>query len=603
MASQQQLQLQLPPDCDDTPKNEHGSQHSSQLETNAQPGSVGAEQPPTALGTAVDGSFQAREDSAAPEALEDDDAGDADGADDASDPDHQELASQPPRGTASTLSPGSPRLRRTLGGSGTGVYARDATGVAAKSEFNGKISVGEDYQCTIPADNTADKAEEVTRVGEIRWCPVQAGASVVSLSATNSLGQLDDGGGGTCNGSDDRQQPSETACGVASFLEAARVAQPSLLADELMSALHDHQYDIARALDTLQSPLRAHVCSQQAGEGDPPMAVTTAPQHVLDVQSLDSWSEDDKAAFTDAVCKYGKDFNKIYRRVLPSRTVPQLILYYYLRWKGTPQFFEWQEQSFNQTNEDECAAPHCPWGSTDSDAAAAGGGGGGLLCCDGCPHAFHFSCCQPKPLSALNLAGKNWYCAKCTASRRRWGRELIPCSDNPARHDCSPCGGRGDVRLINDTRMLLPAPVMQYKSLSCNPRCKHCMNLLTGSSARVGVLGGDSASNHGRRRSGRQAAVAEVNVFRGAGLNVREAVDASNDGTESESDYPSGVVVGHSDRFSHEPRRPRIRGRFDETQTDDGRSSDSAEDKDGDETRSDRDGRRKRKRSRQSGEN
>jgi hypothetical protein len=436
-------------------------------------------------------------------------------------------------------------------------------------------------------------------VGKTRWCPVQAEA------CASTTGAVDGGGGGGDTSSADHQEPSKAGCDVATFLEAAKKLQPSVLVDELLSALHEHQYNTARALDTLQGRSHVRPCSEHGEEGSP-TSVATAPQHVLDVQSIDSWSADDKVEFTDAVSKYGKDFSKINRRI-PSRTVPQLILYYYLRWKGTPQFFEWQEQSFNQTNDDECAAPHCPWGSTDPDGdGGSGGGAGGLLCCDGCPKAFHFSCCQPKPLSVLNLVGRKWYCARCTASRRRWGRELIPCSDNPARHDCSPCGGRGDVRLLNDTKMLLPAPVMQYKSLSCNPRCKHCISLLSGS-GRVGVTGGgDSGSNNGRRRSGRQAAVADINVFRGAGLNVREPVvdrcaAAISDGTESESDNATSVAVRPSDSSSDELR---TRGRSDEMQTDDGRSSDSTDDKDKDEEEeNDRDGRRKRQRLQQSGEN
>lgn len=529
-------------------------------------------------------------------------AGDADDADDAVDLEESVLPSRLPRGGAA-LSPGSPRLLRTLSGSSscTTGYTRDAADVVAKGDFNGKISVGEDYQCLIPTDHAVDREEEVTRAGTTRWCPIQAGTFVKSSQTYNGGAVVDDGhdDGASSTASAERQQLTETGCDVASFLKAAKEVQPSRLIDELMSTLHDHQYDSARALDTLQARVHAQSCSQHKTEERAPTAKATVPQHVLDVESLDNWTEHDKEEFTDAVLKYGKDFSKIHHRVLPSRTVPQLILHYYLRWKGTPQFFEWQEQSLNRTNEDECAAPHCPWASADSDGGSGGrGGGGGLLCCDGCPQAFHFSCCEPKPLSVLNLVGKKWYCTKCTATRRRWGRQLIPCSDDPARHDCSPCGGRGEVRLLNDTKMMPPAPVMQYKSLSCNPRCKHCIQLLAGTSGGINVgSGGNGGNSSGRRRSGRQAAVTDVNVFRGAGLNVREPITgvASSDGTESDSDNVGGAGL-HSDSSSDE-LQPRARGRHDETQTDEYRSSDSADDED--EARRARHGRRKRKRTRQ----
>ena len=131
--------------------------------------------------------------------------------------------------------------------------------------------------------------------------------------------------------------------------------------------------------------------------------------------------------------------------------------------------------------------------------------------------------------------------------------------------------------------------------------------MLAGSSGRVGasVAGGDGANAYGRRRSGRQAAVAEVNVFRGAGLNVREPVigidtTATSDGSDSESDNLRGGGV-HSDSFSDEPRS-RTRGRSNETQSDDGRLSDSADENDEDESGSAGRGRRKKPRL-QRGEN
>jgi hypothetical protein len=437
--------------------------------------------------------------------------------------------------------------------------------VVAKGEFNGKITVSDDHQCVIPAEHFADEEEEMSRVGTTRWCPVQASAAVTSRIARSAVRSGGGGGGGDGGTAEQQHGAQGPECDVSSFLAAAQKVQPSLLVDELMATLHCHQYDTARALDALtqevQASARARSTTQQreslAGGASASVSAagtTTAPQHVnvVDVESLslDSWADGEKTVFTDAVFKYGKDFSKIQRRVLPSRTVPQLILYYYLRWKGTPQFFQWQEQSFNQTNEDECAAPSCPWGG---NGGGGGGGGGGLLCCDGCPQAFHFSCCEPKPLSVLSLTGRQWYCPKCTASRRRWGRDLVPCSDDPARHDCppGPRGASGQIRLLNDTKMMPPAPVMQYKSLSCNPRCKHCTHLLAGGSCgKTGSGGGGGsvaivADGGGRRRSGRQAAVADVNVFRGAGLHVHiKAVNLSEQPTASSASGSGSASAG-----------------------------------------------------------
>ena len=381
------------------------------------------------------------------------------------------------------LSPGSPRLRRTLSAGTTGGNGVVVAGGGGGTEFNGKITVGDDYQCVIPTKHAPDKEDEMTRIGTLRWCPVQAAtATAATARETPEEGEGQEGAQGV--------KRCDTVVG---FIAAAKLVHPKMHVDELLASLHSHGYNAAHALDTLQGS-----DYRQAG------ACGGSAQHVLDIESLDKWEDDDKAEFTAAVFKHGKDFTKIHRR-LPSRSVPQLILYYYLRWKGTRTFFEWEEKTCRQGDR--------PNAEVTQDECAACNTGGGLLCCEGCPQAFHFACCNP-PVSVLSLTGKAWYCPKCTISRIRWGQQVAPCSDN-SRIDEAPSGPRGRIRLMNDTKMMPPAAVMQYKSVSCNPRCKHCTHLLADS-----LAGAGSNADGGRRRSGRQAAVADINVFRGAGLNV-----------------------------------------------------------------------------------
>ena len=375
-------------------------------------------------------------------------------------------------------------LSSTAGGAAAGAAASCSKGKRhqQRGEFKGaKITVGADFQCVIPVDHAEkNAAEEEPRGGTVCWCPAQV---------------------------------DRTSCDVGGFLAAAKLAQPSLHTDVLLGTLHSHGYSAANALRSLQRP------DFLAG----------LPQPVLDTQSLDGWAADEKREFTAAVFAHGKDFAKLHRR-LSSKTVPQLILYYYLRWKGTSDFFKWREQAD---------------GSQD-DVCAVCEEGGGLLCCAGCPQSFHFACCTPR-LSVLSLTGGNWYCSKCTAAHRRWSYE--PPSNARGRHDFSQ---RAQFRLMHDVKMM---PVQGYKSLSCNPRCKHCA---------VATSGGAR-----ERRSGRHAAVAGLNVFRGAGLHVCQSnlasqraskATAEGDGTgASEADVDKKGAKRRRQESSPPPSRAKPR--------------------------------------------
>ncbi|KKY20880.1 putative phd finger domain protein [Phaeomoniella chlamydospora] len=60
---------------------------------------------------------------------------------------------------------------------------------------------------------------------------------------------------------------------------------------------------------------------------------------------------------------------------------------------------------------------------TDNDEeCSACGGTGELICCDGCPHAFHFSCVDP-PLKAIPEG--QWYCSRCNAERNQGGQSHL----------------------------------------------------------------------------------------------------------------------------------------------------------------------------------
>ena len=360
-------------------------------------------------------------------------------------------------------------LFRTLSSTAAGAAASCSKGKRhqQRGEFKGaKITVGAEFQCVIPVDHAENTAaEEEPRGGTVCWCPAQV---------------------------------DRTSCDV--FLAAAKLAQPSLHTDVLLGTLHSHGYSAANALRSLQRP----------------DFLPGLPQPVLDTQSLDGWAADEKREFTAAVFAHGKDFAKLHRR-LSSKTVPQLILYYYLRWKGTSDFFKWREQAD---------------GSQD-DVCAVCEEGGGLLCCAGCPQSFHFACCTPR-LSVLSLTGGNWYCSKCTAAHRRWSYE--PPSNARGRHDFSQ---RAQFRLMHDVKMM---PVQGYKSLSCNPRCKHCA---------VATSGGAR-----ERRSGRHAAVAGLNVFRGTGLHVCQSNLASQRASKATAE---GDGTGASEAEVHKKGAKRRR--------------------------------------------
>lgn len=55
----------------------------------------------------------------------------------------------------------------------------------------------------------------------------------------------------------------------------------------------------------------------------------------------------------------------------------------------------------------------------NEDSCAACAGNGELVCCDGCPKAFHYRCCDP-PIEVDNLPDEYW-CNSC-----RWQRNLPP---------------------------------------------------------------------------------------------------------------------------------------------------------------------------------
>ena len=264
------------------------------------------------------------------------DGSDSDGGGPAAD------SSKPP-GVSPSL--GSVRGRRGFALDGPRGFTLDGS----KHDYGGTIKVGPEHQCVIPAGGGGGSAAgaagpgggELSRIGSPQW------------ESPQGLQRINDSA-------------------VQEYVAAALKLQSCLRADDALILLRTMEYDAGRALELLQS-----------GGG--------ASKSVADRASLDSWSEEEKAAFTTAISKIGKDFIKMHRTVLPGKTLEQLVLYYFSRWKGTQAYLDFQVGSFS-SNDENCFA--CDQG-------------GGLIACNGCPKSYHFSCCSP-PLSALNLTKPDW---------------------------------------------------------------------------------------------------------------------------------------------------------------------------------------------------
>jgi len=133
---------------------------------------------------------------------------------------------------------------------------------------------------------------------------------------------------------------------------------------------------------------------------------------------LQSWTDQDRAAFKGAIYDCGKNFVSLLGR-MPTKTRAQLVLYYYCEWKRDRHYPRWK-QDFLGRNEDSCEM--C-------------GQGGNLLCCDGCPRAYHLGCCRPA-LDVNMVPNGDWYCHKCRIagdSTPLWSRALYSPRKTAAR--------------------------------------------------------------------------------------------------------------------------------------------------------------------------
>jgi hypothetical protein len=133
----------------------------------------------------------------------------------------------------------------------------------AGEKFNGKIRVGPDHQCDVPAaaalpapkPDCSVPADELARVGARRW---DCGAAEVAAL---------------------------TQEGVDAYMKTALDYVAGLRVDDALDVLCAAGFNTGAALARLRDP-----------------AAVRAP-HVLDVASLDGWSNAERAKFTRAISK------------------------------------------------------------------------------------------------------------------------------------------------------------------------------------------------------------------------------------------------------------------------------------------------------------
>ena len=101
-----------------------------------------------------------------------------------------------------------------------------------------------------------------------------------------------------------------------------------------------------------------------------------------------------------------------------------------VKWKGTENHKKWKQQ-WSKYNNEFCSVCEL--------------GGDMLLCCDGCPAAYHFACCDP-PLNPDDLPEGDWFCHNCVR-RRNWKDQTG--SSRPPRkfNTCGQCNKRQAVAI------------------------------------------------------------------------------------------------------------------------------------------------------------
>jgi hypothetical protein len=213
------------------------------------------------------------------------------------------------------------------------------------------IKVGPNFQAAVPAGYAEETptTEPDARVGQLSFCP-----------------------------------ESITMDDIQMYLEgAASTRHPTIFpGDSAMVHLHTHGYNIGEALRKLAEPNGAKL---------------------PDTASLDGWSDDEVRRFEEGVVRFGKNFGKIFQFMGKTRPIANLVLFYYVRWKKSPNYKVWQSR----------------WKDFNSDQCYTCSRGGDLLCCDGCPAAYHPQCCAP-PYQCLEAVPEGaWYCKSCE-SRRSW---------------------------------------------------------------------------------------------------------------------------------------------------------------------------------------
>ena len=78
------------------------------------------------------------------------------------------------------------------------------------------------------------------------------------------------------------------------------------------------------------------------------------------------------------------------------------------------------------------------WKDFNRDECETCGKGGVLLCCDGCPAAYHATCCHPPYADMDSVPDGAWYCMSCQI-RRRWVERVKRTPTN--RYSHTPTGG------------------------------------------------------------------------------------------------------------------------------------------------------------------
>jgi hypothetical protein len=222
------------------------------------------------------------------------------------------------------------------------------------SDDEAEIRVGESFQASVPPISEVKSAAaeapppppDAARVGTVVWDPekipyAEAGAYLKQSAAV--------------------RHPTE------------------FTADAALNHLAAHSYDRAAAVGALSGA------------------------EMPDTSSLDAWSDEDIRKFEEGIVKFGKDFSKIYELIERKYPVSMLVLYYFSRWKKTPNYKIWQSR----------------WKDFNSDECHVCGKGGVLLCCDGCPAAYHTECAQPTWSDMDSVPDGPWYCPSCEL-RRQW---------------------------------------------------------------------------------------------------------------------------------------------------------------------------------------